>query len=135
MSVISIGTDIVEVDRLQRVCRRHGERFIGRVFTPREVSYCQRRKAADEHYAGRFAAKEAVLKALDSGADLGATWQEIEITNQPSGRPQITLSGQALARAHGMGVTGWLLSISHSHRTAIATAVAVGEPLPPDPSP
>ncbi|MFH0963075.1 MAG: holo-ACP synthase [Planctomycetota bacterium] len=127
LGIVSVGTDVVEIDRLARVCREHGARFLNRVFTPAERRYCERRKASVEHYAGRFAAKEAILKALDSGADLGASWQEIEIHSSPSGRPEVRLVGNSLARAREMHIDRWLLSLSHSHRTAVAIAVAVSE--------
>ena len=93
MSVIGIGTDIIECLRIAQMIERHGELFLARVYTPREIEYCSSRKAATQHYAGRWAAKEAVLKALGTGWARGISWQDIEVRNDLGGKPSIALAG------------------------------------------
>jgi holo-[acyl-carrier protein] synthase len=124
MSVVGIGTDIVEVLRIEQMIERHGELFLRRVFTENEVGYCSARKAASQHYAGRWAAKEAVLKALGTGWAQGITWVDIEIRNDVAGKPTITLDGAAREIADELGIGEMLISISHcrSHATAYALA-------------
>jgi holo-[acyl-carrier-protein] synthase len=85
MGVIGIGTDIIECLRIAKMIERHGEIFLTRVYTPHEIEYCTARKAATQHYAGRFAAKEAVLKALGTGWTRGIQWRDIEVRNEMGG--------------------------------------------------
>ena len=127
MNVIGIGTDIVECVRIAKMIERHGELFLERVFTPREVLYCSERKAATQHYAGRWAAKEAVLKALGTGWTRGIQWTDIEVRNDPVGRPSIVLSGEALRFSQEIGITDMHISISHCRSHATAYALAVGK--------
>ena len=91
MDILGIGTDIVECLRIGRMIERHGELFLTRVFTVRELRYCQRSKHATEHFAGRWAAKEAVLKCLGTGWSKGLCWTDIEIDNDPAGKPAVRL--------------------------------------------
>jgi holo-[acyl-carrier protein] synthase len=126
MNVIGIGTDIVETLRIARMIERHGELFLRRVFTPDEVGYCSARKAATQHYAGRWAAKEAVLKALGTGWSRGISWCDIEVRNEVGGRPHIALSGGALDVSRRLGVETMLISISHCRSYATAYALAIG---------
>jgi holo-[acyl-carrier protein] synthase len=121
MTVIGIGTDIVECLRVAKMIERHGELFLTRVFTPHEIDYCTARKAATQHYAGRFAAKEAVLKALGTGWTRGIHWRDIEVQNEMGGRPKITLSGAARQLGDRLHI-----SISHCRTHATAYALAVG---------
>jgi len=114
--------DIVEVDRIRRAVARWGEPFLHRIFTPREIGPGTSHAGA-EHFAGRFAAKEAVMKALGAGR-AGVGWQEIEITTDASGKPGVHLSGRAAEMANRMGVRSWQLAISHSRLVAIAEALA-----------
>ena len=93
MDIIGIGTDITECLRIARMIERHGELFLDRVFTPAEISYCQGRKQSTQHFTGRWAAKEAILKALGTGWVQGISWRDIEIRNQPGGRPQVAVGG------------------------------------------
>lgn len=132
--VVGIGTDIIEVLRIAHMIERHGELFLERVYTPQEMSYCNSRKASRQHFAGRWAAKEAVLKALGTGWRQGITWQDIEVRNLPGGRPTIVLSGGALEAARRLGIYEVLISISHcrSHATAYALALG-GAPNPETP--
>jgi len=95
MNIAGIGTDIVECLRIAQMIERHGEIFLTRVYTPREIEYCSSRKAATQHYAGRWAAKEAVLKAMGTGWARGISWHDIEIRSDEGGRPSILLAGAA----------------------------------------
>src|SRR4029453_5935275 len=91
MIILGGGTDIIEVVRIGKMIERHGELFLNRVFTEDEVRYCQRRKEYTQHYAGRWAAKEAVMKALGTGFPRGVGWRDIEVCTSRSGQPTITL--------------------------------------------
>jgi holo-[acyl-carrier protein] synthase len=126
--VIGIGTDIIECLRIAQMIDRHGELFINRVYTPLEIKYCQSRKQATQHYAGRWAAKEAVLKALGTGWRRGISWRDIEVGNESGGRPVVRLSGGARDAADELGADQMLVSISHcrSHATAYALALGAG---------
>jgi len=125
MEIVGIGTDIVECLRIGRMIEQHGELFLNRVYTEREVRYCQARKRAVEHFAGRWAAKEAVLKCLGSGWRKGLCWTDMEVRNDPSGRPVVLLCGAAKESAQHLRITDILLSISHCRAYATAHAVAV----------
>ena len=125
MEIVGIGTDIVECVRIGRMIEQHGELFLSRVYTEREVRYCQSRKRAVEHFAGRWAAKEAVLKCLGSGWRKGLCWTDMEIRNEPSGKPVVLLCGAAKESAQQLRISDILLSISHCRAYATAHAVAV----------
>ena len=124
MAVIGHGIDIVEVARIERMLREHGSRFVTRCFTELERAYADRadRRRA-EHYAARFACKEAVLKALGTGWRGGIEWTDIEVVREASGQPRIRLSGQAAAMADELGITCWHISLSHVEALAIASAI------------
>jgi holo-[acyl-carrier protein] synthase len=124
---LGVGVDIVEVLRIAKMIERHGDMFLNRVFTPQEVAYCSARKAATQHYAGRWAAKEAVLKALGAGWSQNLRWQEIELLNEPAGRPLVRLSGGARLVADRLGVGEVLVSVSHCRTHAVAYATAIGK--------
>ena len=126
MNVIGLGTDIVEVLRIAQMIERHGEIFLGRVFTPGEIEYCSARKAATQHYAGRWAAKEAILKAMGTGWTRGIQWQDMEIRNDAAGRPRVVLSGGAQEVCNQLGVTEMMVSLSHCRSHASAFAIALG---------
>ena len=125
-NVVGIGTDIVECLRIAQMVDRHGELFVNRVYTSREIQYCQSRKQATQHFAGRWAAKEAVLKALGTGWIKGISWRDVEVANDEAGRPSIILHGGAKEVAQKMEIGEMLISISHcrSHATAYALALA-----------
>ncbi len=125
-TVIGLGTDIVEIVRIGRMIERHGEHFLKRVYTDDEIRYCSRRKESYQHFAGRWAAKEAVMKTLGTGWVRGVGWQDIEVATHRSGRPSILLHGPVAELAHQMGIDTILISISHCRAYATATAVAVG---------
>ena len=129
MHILGIGTDIVECLRIAQMIERHGELFINRVYTDHEIEYCRARKAATQHYAGRWAAKEAVLKALGTGWRRGISWRDIEIRNEPGGRPVVSLRAGARDRQEELGIRNILVSISHcrSHAMAYALALAAEE--------
>ena len=126
MPVIAIGTDIVEVVRIGQMIERHGEIFLNRVYTDDEIRYCQRRKEYTQHFAGRWAAKEAVMKSLGTGWSRGVGWRDIEICTSRSGAPSIVLRGAAREIAAQAGICDVLISISHCRTFATATAIAVG---------
>jgi holo-[acyl-carrier protein] synthase len=130
--IIGIGTDIIECLRIAQMIERHGELFISRVYTPHEIQYCQSRKQATQHFAGRWAAKEAVLKALGTGWRKGISWRDVEIRNEPGGRPTIALRGGARDVVEQLGISEMLISISHCRSHATAYALAHGKDLPDD---
>ncbi|MEZ6065744.1 MAG: holo-ACP synthase [Planctomycetaceae bacterium] len=125
MVVLGIGTDIIEVVRIGEMIERHGEVFLQRVYTEREIRYCQRRKAAMQHYAGRWAAKEAVMKTLGTGFSKGVGFRDIEVTSLKSGRPILELHGGAAEVAKKLGIDEVLITISHCRAYATATAIAM----------
>jgi holo-[acyl-carrier protein] synthase len=132
MNVVGIGTDIVECLRIAQMIERHGELFIGRVYTQHEIEYCSSRKAATQHYAGRWAAKEAVLKAMGTGWSRGISWRDVEVRNDKGGKPTIALAGGAREVCERLGIARMSVSISHcrSHATAFALALGVYDDLP-----
>lgn len=127
LHVIGIGTDIVECLRIAKMIERHGELFIHRVYTPEEIQYCQSRKQATQHFAGRWAAKEAVLKTLGTGWIKGISWRDVEVQNEKGGRPSVVLHGGAMEYAQHAGIRQVLVSISHCRSHAIAYATALGK--------
>ncbi len=127
MLIVAVGTDIVEVLRIGQMIERHGEVFLNRVYTEDEIRYCQRRKEYTQHYAGRWAAKEAVMKTLGTGWSRGVGWRDIEICSSRTGAPSIVLKGAAREVAEQAGICDVLISISHCRAFATATAIAVGK--------
>jgi len=125
MNVISHGVDMVDCKRLETMIERHGQRFLTRVFTQRERDYCVGRKRQIEHLAGRFAAKEAILKVLGTGWRNGICWTDIEVINEPSGQPVVHLAGQCECIASELGLARVLISISHIETHAIASAIGI----------
>ena len=129
--ILGIGTDITECLRIARMIERHGELFVNRVYTPDEIKYCQSRKQATQHFTGRWAAKEAILKALGTGWRRGITWCDIEVRNEPGGRPVVAVRGGAKEIVEQLGIAEILVSISHCRSYATATAIAVGKAKEP----
>ena len=125
--IVGTGVDIAETSRLEKGLERHGERFTKRLFTPAEVAYCERFKNRGERYAARFAAKEAAFKALGTGWGAGGRWLDVEVTHQPSGKPELVLTGRAQEVARGLGVTRMAVSISHSDRYVVAQVIFEGD--------
>jgi holo-[acyl-carrier protein] synthase len=131
MNVIGIGTDIIEVARIGRMIEKHDELFLRRVYTPSEIEYCAGRKAAMQHYAGRWAAKEAALKALGTGWSRGIQWTDLEVTNLPGGKPELKVRGMARSVADELGIAQMQISISHCRAFAVAYVLALGDPGQP----
>ena len=127
MKVIGIGTDIIEVLRIGHMIERHGELFLRRVYTPWEIEYCNARKAAVQHFAGRWAAKEAILKALGTGWAKGIHWVDMEVRNEPGGEPRVALGGRAREVAEELRIREMPISISHCRHFATAFAMALGD--------
>lgn len=118
--IMGIGNDIVEIARIKNVLARYSQRFLNRVFTPYEQDYCIKRKEPALHLAGRFAAKEAIVKALGIGFTQGLSWLDIEIRPDSKGKPEVFFSPFALEL---LGQPSLLLSISHCHQYATAVAI------------
>jgi|TARA_B100000745_G_C19995640_1_gene337775 holo-[acyl-carrier protein] synthase len=121
--MLTTGVDIIEIPRIKQTFDRYGERFLKRVFTPDEIAYCRGRAP---NLAGRFAAKEATMKALGTGVR-GVSWKDIEVIRAESGAPSVKLHGRAKARAERLQVVEISLSISHSREFAVAFVVAQRE--------
>lgn len=120
--VIGIGVDIVEVRRIARALQ-NGERLKQRVFTPAEVEYCSGHKNRHQHFAGRFAAKEAALKALGTGWQGGIRWKDVEVKAGESGRPVLSLYGKARERFEDSGARRAHVTITHAQEYAVAMVV------------
>ncbi|MFL5659770.1 MAG: holo-ACP synthase [Ktedonobacteraceae bacterium] len=123
---VAVGIDIIEVGRVRKVFEKHGERFLSRVFTSNEVRQCRGKVS---RLAGRFAAKEAISKALGTGLH-GVAWREMEVVQLRSGRPTVTLHGNAKRRAELLGISAFDVSIADLAEFSIAIAVAVQTALP-----
>jgi len=121
--IVGTGVDIVETPRIEQALGRHGERFARRLYTPEEIAYCEKFKNNAERYAARFAAKEAAFKALGTGWRNGVRWLDVEVTHQPSGKPELRLSGRALELAKMLRVARMAVSISHSDRYVVAQVI------------
>ena len=118
--ILGLGNDIVEIERIKGVMERYPKRFLDRIFTSREQDYCLKRKDPALHFAGRFAAKEAVVKALGTGFSSGLSWQDFEILPNSLGKPDVFLSASA---AHLLSNPSLMVSISHCQRYATAVAL------------
>jgi holo-[acyl-carrier protein] synthase len=121
--IVGIGMDMAETSRIQEAVERHGERFLQRVFTSQEIAYCQQHRNRYERFAARFAAKEAAMKALGTGWRGGISWQDIEISNLPSGKPCLRLSGKALEFYRSLGGSRILVSLTHTGPYALAQVI------------
>ena len=119
--VLGLGTDLIEIARIQQSLDRFGERFLQKIFTEGEIAYCRRKKNCAESFAARFAAKEAGAKALGTGIQHGITWTEIEVRRAPGQRPTLHFSGRALDNANRLGVTRVSLALTHSQTLAFAS--------------
>jgi holo-[acyl-carrier protein] synthase len=124
VEILGLGVDICDIARMERAIERHPT-MRERVFTPEEVAYCDSKARPAESYAGRFAAREAVIKAL--GGYRGKGWQDISVAREPSGAPAILLEGNAKRRADLLGITKVLITFTHERTSAVAFAVAVRE--------
>ena len=125
--MIGHGIDLVATSRIAQMMERYGDRFLGRCFTEGERAYAHASsKRAAEHLAARFAAKEAVLKALGTGWKTGIAWTDVEVVRQPSGQPLVKLTGGAARVAREMGIADWMISLTHTNGQAMASAIALG---------
>ncbi len=127
MQIIAHGIDLVDFPRIEQMIRQHGRRFLDRIFTPAERAYADSNKDRIEKLAGRFAAKEAVLKLIGTGWRGKIAWTDIEIINNPAGQPEVTLTGEVEKIAEKLGVEHICISITHTANFAIASAVAMAQ--------
>lgn len=127
--VIGLGTDIVEISRIAQMIERHGDSFLKRVYTDNEIAHCQQRKHSSEAFAGRWAAKEAVMKVLGTGFVRGIGWKDIEVISEVSGKPVVLISGGAGEHAEKIGIDEILVTISHCKAYATATAIGLRDDL------
>ena len=125
MEIIAHGIDLVDFPRVGEMIERHGKRFVNRIFTQAEQEYANSNKNSIEKLAGRFAAKEAVLKLIGTGWRGKIAWTDIEVINNPAGIPEVTLSGEVEKIAGKLGIRHVSLSITHTANFAIASAVAL----------
>ena len=124
--ILGLGSDLAEVARIRASRERFGDRFLQRVYTQAEIDYAMSKANADERLAGRFAAKEAGMKALGTGLTGGITWKDLAVGREASGKPTLHLSGVAKQRADEMGVTRIHLTITHTGDLAMAVVVLEG---------
>ena len=126
--ILGHGIDLTDTDRIAHLLDAHGERFLSRCFTADERAYGETHvKRRAEVYAARFAAKEAVLKALGTGLAGGIQWTEVEVVRSPAGKPEVKLHGKAAQVADSVGITSWSLSLTHVRGMAAASAIASGD--------
>jgi holo-[acyl-carrier protein] synthase len=127
MGQILHGIDLVDFPRIEQMVERHGKRFVNRIFTPAEQEYAKANKNSTEKLAGRFAAKEAILKLIGTGWTGKIAWTDIEVINNPAGQPQVKLTGEVKRIAETFGITGEDISVSitHTGNFAICSAVAL----------
>lgn len=124
-TIIGLGLDATDIDRVADVIDRHGDRFLRRIFTDAEIAYCTRRRVPAIHFAGRFAAKEAAMKALGTGHSHGVLWRDVEVVRL-GGPPQLRLHGGAGVWMQKIGGTRSLLTITHSDDLAMAQVLIFG---------
>src|ERR1700739_590181 len=124
--IIGMGIDVEEVERVKLAMERQEERFLRRIFTERERAYCEKFKNKYERYAGRFAVKEAAMKALGTGWSRGVRWVDLEVVRQRGGRPTLFLKGEAKKIADALGVKNIAVSITHTAEQAIAQVIFEG---------
>lgn len=127
MEIIAHGIDLVDFPRIEQMVKEHGRRFLDRIFTPAEQNYAKSNKNETEKLAGRFAAKEAVLKLLGTGWRGKIAWTDIEVTNNEKGQPKVGLKGEVAKIAKKQGIKHISVSITHTANFAIASAVALTE--------
>jgi holo-[acyl-carrier protein] synthase len=125
MEIVAHGIDLVDFPRIEELIKRHGGRFLNKVFTAAEQAYAEANKNVTEKLAGRFAAKEAILKLLGTGWRGKIAWTDIEIINNPTGQPEVILSGEVKTIADKLGIKHISVSITHTANFAIASAVAL----------
>ena len=124
-TIIGLGLDATDIDRIEATIERYGERFLRRVFTDGELAYCRRRRAPAIHFAGRFAAKEAAMKALGTGPTQQVLWRDVEVVRR-GGPPQLQFHGGAARRFAAIGGRSSLLTITHAEHLALAQVLILG---------
>jgi holo-[acyl-carrier protein] synthase len=127
VTVTGIGVDLVSIARMRGVIERWQERFLERVFTEQEIAYCRARRDPVPHFAARFAAKEAGLKALGTGLRLGVTWRELEVRRERGQAPVLVLHGRSREIGRSRGGSRMLLALTHEGEYALAQAMLVGD--------
>jgi holo-[acyl-carrier protein] synthase len=127
MKIVSQGIDLVECERIRDIWQRHGDRFLQRLLTEAEIQHVHRYKNPVPSLAGRFAAKEAILKVLGTGWRGQIAWRDMEITNDVAGQPSVALSGESKHIADRLGITRILISITHTENHAAASAIGPDE--------
>lgn len=121
--IVGMGVDIAEVERIRAAIEKRGAAFLKRVYTAKEAAYCERFKNKYERYAGRFAVKEAAMKALGTGWQHGVRWVDLEVVREKSGRPTLAISGEAGKIAERLGVKHIAVSITHTAEQALALVI------------
>jgi holo-[acyl-carrier protein] synthase len=124
--ITGIGIDVVQNDRIRSSIERFGDRFLNRIYTEGEIEYCRKTTHPEVHYAARFAAKEAALKALGTGLSGGIRWKDVEVLRRDSGKPELRLDGQALTAAAAAGASRFYVSLSHDQLVSCAVVVLEG---------
>src|SRR5206468_10264898 len=121
--ITGIGIDVIQNERIRESIQRFGERFLNRIYTEREKEYCKNCANPGIHYAARFAAKEAAFKALGTGWAAGVKWKDVEVERLPSGKPELHLYGEALARAKSMASVRFYVSLTHDQLVSCAVVI------------
>src|SRR5256714_9861483 len=121
--IIGVGIDVIQNDRIRESLKKFGPRFTNRIYTEIETGYCNNCADPEIHYAARFAAKEAAFKALGTGWAAGVKWKDIEVERLASGKPELHLFGEALARATAMGATRFYVSLTHDQLVSCAVVI------------
>ena len=121
--ITGIGIDVIQNQRIRDSIERFGDRFLNRIYTEGEMEYCKKCANPNIHYAARFAAKEAAFKALGTGWAAGVKWKDVEVTRMPSGKPELELHGEALARATAMGTQRFYVSLTHDELVSCAVVI------------
>ena len=125
--IVGVGIDATDIDRISETIARYGDRFLARVFTDGEITYCRRHRDPAPSFAARFAAKEAAMKALGTGLSRGVFWRDVEVV-RAGGPPQLRLHGGAARRFEQLGGRSTLLTLTHSRNLAIAHVLLLGDP-------
>ena len=125
VEIVGTGIDIIQCERIKEMIESHGDAFLRRVYTDYELSYCRSRRRAVEHFAGRWAAKEAVVKVLGTGWNHGISFKDVEVQNTSQGVPKVTLRGAARERARQLNISTFHISISHCEAYSVAHAIAM----------
>ncbi|TAJ05078.1 MAG: holo-ACP synthase [Planctomycetota bacterium] len=126
VTILGIGIDLTQIERIEEVHARRGQRFLDRIYTAGEQAYCARRMRSAQSLAGRFAAKEAAMKVLGTGWARGVRWVDIEVVRAPGGPPTLLLHGRAAEHAARRGIERWHLALTHDAGLAVAVAIAEG---------